>query len=143
MYCHTAPGGYIELVELQPGVFSDDDTIPENSSIVRYLECWNRASAILGIHTPNDKDLQKYAEDAGFGNIEVFVFNEPLSPWPRDQYLKKIGEYMLINNETAFMSYGLAMFTRLLGMSVEEATDICMKAVVDSKNPKIHMYTIW
>lgn len=41
----------------------------------------------------------------------------------------------------AFHAYGLAVFTRTLGMDVEEARDICTKAVAGSMKRKAHMYT--
>jgi hypothetical protein len=143
MYRHTAPGGYIELVEIQSDVWSDDDTIPPGSAILRYIEHLNRASSMLGLRTPNDMEMHKLVQDAGFDDIEVFALKQPLSPWPKEGHLKKIGEYMLVNAETGFMSYGLAMFTRVLRMTLEEATEICRGAVADSQNTKMHMYGIW
>ncbi|RPA90331.1 S-adenosyl-L-methionine-dependent methyltransferase [Choiromyces venosus 120613-1] len=141
MYRHTAPGGFVEIVELQPGIYSDDNTIPPNSGIRVFFEHWYKATAQVGIRTPNDVDLHKYLQDAGFQDIQVYALKEPLSPWPKDPHLKKIGQYMLLNAETGYMSYGLAFFTRILGMSVEEVTKVCRAAVRDSYDTKVHMYS--
>jgi hypothetical protein len=143
MYQHTAPGGYVELVELQSSLSSDDNSIPENSPINTFFSLWHQASSRIGIHTPNDMELYKYCEDAGFEDIRVYVLKQPCSPWPMDPMLKKVGQYMLLNVETAYMSYGLAMFTRVLGMTVEEATRICAEVARESMNINIHIYSIW
>ena len=45
-----------------------------------------------------------------------------------------------MNSETSFEAYGLALFTRVLGMSGEEARAMCLRAQRDLKNKNIHVY---
>jgi hypothetical protein len=50
----------------------------------------------------------------------------------------------VLNSETAYHSYGLALFTRFLGLSVEEATGICDAAreatMHRGRKEKVHDY---
>lgn len=64
----------------------------------------------------------------------------PSGPWPKDQKMKEIGYWVLVNTETSFEAYGLALFTRILGMSGEEARDLCTHAHRDCNNKHIHVY---
>lgn len=63
-----------------------------------------------------------------------------MGPWPKDRRLKDIGYWTLMNSETSFEAYGLALFTRVLGMSGEEARAMCLRAQRDLKNKNIHVY---
>jgi hypothetical protein len=49
---------------------------------------------------------------------------------------------MAINAETALEAYTLALFTRVLGMSIEEVRGLCEGAIEDVKNLNIHAYNI-
>lgn len=54
--------------------------------------------------------------------------------------MKEIGYWVLMNTETSFEAYGLALFTRVLGMNGDEARDLCIRAQRDSSNRHIHVY---
>jgi len=64
----------------------------------------------------------------------------PWGPWPKDPRMKEIGYWALLNSEYSFEAYGLALFTRVLGMSGEEARELCTRAQRDLKNKHIHVY---
>ena len=46
----------------------------------------------------------------------------------------------MLNGESAFHAYGLASFTRVLGMSSQEAEEICNAAVESMSNRDCHLY---
>jgi hypothetical protein len=46
----------------------------------------------------------------------------------------------LLNCETGFESYGMAAFTRVLGMEDEKASAICEAASAASRNKNYHVY---
>lgn len=66
----------------------------------------------------------------------------PTGPWPKDPKMKELGYWALINSESSFEAYGLALFTRVLGMGGEEAKDLCIRAGRDSSNGHIHLYVV-
>lgn len=65
---------------------------------------------------------------------------QPFSPWPSDRQLKRIGQCVLLMVESAFEAYGLALFTRVLGMDAKEAAELCDGARRDALNKRIHAY---
>jgi hypothetical protein len=82
-------------------------------------------------------------EDAGFEDIHYETFKIPLGTWPADKKLKEKGAYLLLNAETAaFDAFGTGLFTRELGMTLEEANEIIEGAGRDARNRKIHSYNV-
>lgn len=81
-------------------------------------------------------------EEAGFVDIHYETMKLPLGTWPADKKQKEKGAYLLLNAETAFDAFGTGLFTRELGMSVDEAREIVEGAGRDSKNRKIHSYNV-
>lgn len=49
---------------------------------------------------------------------------------------------ILLNGETAFHSYGLAPFTRIMGLSVDEANRVCSAAYESLQDKRIHRYNM-
>jgi hypothetical protein len=69
------------------------------------------------------------------------MYKLPLGLWAADRKMKEIGAYLLLNAESAYDAFGMALFTRELGMTVEEAREIVTGAEKDSRNKKIHAYS--
>ncbi|KAF8248379.1 S-adenosyl-L-methionine-dependent methyltransferase [Wilcoxina mikolae CBS 423.85] len=139
MYRCTKPGGYVELAEGGGIMFSDDGT-GENGT-KRYLEFLSEAmvksgrpSSILPEH------LKGYLEGAGFVDIKTKSVKQPWGPWPKDTHLKYVGAMILVASESGAGAYGMAAFTRILGMSTEEAERVCDEALKAVKNKNNHMY---
>jgi hypothetical protein len=141
MYKHTRPGGYCELADLAFTVHTDDNTMPDDSPVKIYFELLEKAMNEAGRPGYTGAQLEKFLRDAGFVDIVVTSFKQPMGPWPKKKNLKMAGGLALASNETAFHAYGLAVFTRTLKMSVEEAERICSAAVKESMNRRAHMYT--
>lgn len=57
--------------------------------------------------------------------------------------MKELGRYALLNHETSLEVSGLALFTRELGLSKDEAIGICSNAVEELKKwGEIHVYNM-
>jgi hypothetical protein len=82
-----------------------------------------------------------------------------VGPWPKDTRLKNIGALVLLNCQTGglnpaslsadwklmgwsegFHAYGMAAFTRILGMDKEEADMICGNAYKAVRNKNYHLH---
>ena len=64
----------------------------------------------------------------------------PLGTWPADKKQKDIGVYTLITTEHGFESFGMALFTKTLGMEAPEAVELIEGAKKESRGKKIHSY---
>jgi hypothetical protein len=92
---------------------------------------------------PPDLDfLQHLLKSAVFEDVQALKAKEPVGPQPKDPRLKRVGAMVLLHSETFFDSYGMAAFTRVLGMDAEKAKDICTHAAQAARHKNYHMYGV-
>ena len=65
----------------------------------------------------------------------------PIGVWPKNPKLKEIGRYERAQVLDAVESYTLAMFTRVLGRSLQEAQVIMERVKCEMVDPTLHLYT--
>ncbi|KAI5811872.1 S-adenosyl-L-methionine-dependent methyltransferase [Pyronema omphalodes] len=137
----TTPGGYVELCEYSITANCDDGTMKPDNGAKIYIEYLREAMIRMGRPPPELESMKLLLETAGFEEVHVFEVKEPLGLWPKDARQKKIGAMSLLNGETGTESYGMAAFTRVLGMEVDKAREICDAAVAAARNKNYHMYS--
>ncbi|KAI5780130.1 S-adenosyl-L-methionine-dependent methyltransferase [Geopyxis carbonaria] len=146
MYAATRPGGWVEVVELQTdGVHSDDDTIPHtNPAVLGVFKLAHAALQKAGIEAPDGATLRRYAQEAGFVDVQLIALKQPFGPWPQDPQLKRAGAFFLMMADTVFEAYNLALLTRVMGMSTEEAKKMFEAGRREFFDKRIHMYNyLW
>ncbi|KAI5812899.1 S-adenosyl-L-methionine-dependent methyltransferase [Pyronema omphalodes] len=139
-YRSVKPGGYLELVELGQITYSDDGSMKDDNPIKIHFETMKRAMEKIGRPPQDTENMKRKLEEAGFVDVKVVRAKQPIGPWPRDKALKRTGAMVLLACETGFHAYGMAAFTRILGMSTEEADRLCTEAVAACRNKKYHIY---
>lgn len=72
--------------------------------------------------------------------VETTV-KQPLGPWAKDPDIKKAGAMALLGGESGYHAYAMQMFTRVLGMSAEEADKMCTNAFKSVCNKNVHVYS--
>lgn len=152
------PGGYIEVAEYDMGLFSDDGTFPEELWLWKFYDLVNKAANKNGIFysfLPLNyrywqvkgrafqvvSNVESLLNNAGFEQPDYRMYKLPLGLWAADPKMKEIGAYVLLNSESAYDAFGMALFTRELGMTVDEARQIVAGAERDCRNKKIHAYS--
>jgi hypothetical protein len=136
----TAPGGYVEFCEADMNIYSDDGTMKEDNPFKIYAD--SLRSALIKMDRP-PRDMKYYEnllKSAGFVDIQTSFGKEPVGPWAKDPRMKKIGAMQLLHCETVYESYGMAAFTRVLGMDPKDAKAICDGARSASNNKNFHTY---
>jgi|SRR5690606_8567242 len=133
------PGGFVELQETHiTGAFSEDKTI-EASVIPKYSEALAEASVKLGRRMDIAPELFAITKKAGFADASQVILKSPMGVWPKNKRLKEMGAVgREIFNVGGAESYGLALLTRILGWSVEDAKGLCDQFKRDINNVKIH-----
>jgi SAM-dependent methyltransferase len=139
-YDNLSPGGWIELQEFETWMFTDDNTFPEKSNLVHWLEELDRASKIYGAHMNVAELHGPRLKEAGFINVKDDVYKIPMNPWPKDSKLKELGRYEMVAIVNAVEPYCLALFTRVLGMSNEAVQTLLVGVRDELRNPNIHVY---
>ncbi|CCX09223.1 Similar to Demethylmenaquinone methyltransferase; acc. no. Q9RRT0 [Pyronema omphalodes CBS 100304] len=138
-YQVTKPGGYVELAELSLQLNSDDNT--NGPALLKWMNLVQEACDKIGRPGVTEDILRSRLEDAGFVDVVVQTFKQPYGPWAKDERNKKIGAMTILAAEAGTEGYGMALFTRILGMSSEEAKEICKAAVKDLRNKNYHSYS--
>jgi len=64
-----------------------------------------------------------------------------LGTWAADKKQKDMGAFTLLTTEHGFESFGMALFTRILGMEVPEAKELIAGAKKESRSKDIHSYS--
>ena len=85
--------------------------------------------------------LDRFILNAGFGKVNHEELKVPLGTWPADKKQKDIGAFTLLTTEHAFESFGMALFTRTLGMETSEAMELIAGAKKESRSKRIHSYS--
>src|SRR5690606_5208364 len=137
IYTHLKPGGYIEIHDYETHeLFCDDGTYKYESALAEYYRNIEAGMKKLGLFITWDSAPDRLRA-AGFENVSVTKINCPISPWAKDPKKKEQGAISLSTIEVALESYGLALFTRVLGMAESEAKDLMARALKDANNMRI------
>lgn len=129
----------MQLVESAVTIHSDDNTVAKDSPLQIYFTKFGEALELAKIPDPSEH-LKKYAEDAGFINVECHQKKLPWGAWPKDPKQKELGRWTLAVLETGFKAYGLALFNRYLKMNEESAEELCNAAFRNLYDRRVHAY---
>lgn len=144
-YDNLNPGGTIELQDIVYPMFSDDDTLPEDSALKRWGVLLNEGFRGNGRPMDTVFGYERQLADAGFVDVGVVREKWPTNHWPRDKKYKQIGIWNLENLLTGLGSLSLAIFTRPksekgLGWSKEEVEILLAGVRRDLRDTSIHAY---
>ena len=129
----------VQLHEVSLPFYSDDNSVPPGGSLQKYQENLLKAVRLAGVQDVTPQ-LEGYLLDAGFTDVRVVVKKLPLGPWAKDKKKKELGMWGLAISEEGLRAYGLALFTRQLGLSPEEATALCDGAFAELSRRQVHTY---
>lgn len=132
----------MELTELAMSAHCDDGTMTPDNALKLHIDYLYESLVKMGRPPPDLDFLQNLLKSAGFEDVQALKAKEPVGPWPQDPRLKRAGAMVLLHSETFFDSYGMAAFTRVLGMDAEKAEDICTRAAQAARNKNYHMYGV-
>jgi hypothetical protein len=79
-------------------------------------------------------------EKIGFVEIGHEEFRWPFNTWPKEAKYKDIGRWHCANLDMGLEAFSLALFTRVLGWTKEEALLLCSQVRKDIRNTKMHAY---
>lgn len=136
----TKPGGYVELAEVSGALGSDDDSVPPAHPLKLTWDHLMCAMRLTGHDMVEPHTLAERLTKAGFIGVKSFRIKQPFGGWPHDARLKAIGEMSLLNIHLDLEAYCLAAFTRVLGMSKDDATALLREAAARASDKGMHAY---
>ncbi|KAJ5913420.1 hypothetical protein N7504_002303 [Penicillium tannophilum] len=140
VYDHLKPGAYFEIQESALWAWSDDDTVKLDSPFIQYLQALEVASHKAGRDLNVYFKLRDWLIAAGFEDVQQFTYFLPYAPWPQDPHLKDLGRYMLAMTEKAVESYGLRLFTTVLGWGTEPSQILNAAVRQQMRDKSMHAY---
>lgn len=136
IYDHLKPGGYVELQEADgEGYYSEDGTFAKDGGFAIFLDMLVKASAASGRPYVVAKTFEGLMKEVGFVDVEHSRYKLPLGTWPKNKKMKQLGAYGLALASAATEAYGLALCTRVMGLTEQKSKEF-MKAAVDQISDK-------
>ncbi|KAK3400626.1 S-adenosyl-L-methionine-dependent methyltransferase [Sordaria brevicollis] len=116
------PGGWIEHLETEGHVDSEDGTIHDKTALSQWDVIWKEGGRRSGNPVEIlEKNLQaRGMEEAGFTNIKVTDYKTPCSPWPQDPKQKELGLFIYAVFTMDLEGVMQFMFNNIMGWSPEE-----------------------
>lgn len=134
------PGGWWESVETVVEILSDDDSVPKDADVLRWVnvmrDACERAPATFDVAGK----MEKWCKDAGFVEVTQKIFKIPLGPWPKDKHEKTVGSYNLANMLNACEGFSLHLLTKFADLELNEVQELVGKVQADLRNRKFHSY---
>lgn len=82
-YDNLTPGGVLECFESRLRFESDDDSIPKNGALEKWVSALGESTRLAGFEDIPPK-LEGYIKEAGFVDVKLVIKEMPLNPWPKD-----------------------------------------------------------
>ncbi|KAI5803378.1 S-adenosyl-L-methionine-dependent methyltransferase [Peziza echinospora] len=143
IYKHLAPGGIVEMKDINTNFFSDDNSLKPDDPISEWQDNCNTAAERIGRLIAAGPLLKSHLTLAGFEDVTETVVKTPLGMWPSDPKEKEIGMYMREMMVEGVDGLSIGLFTRILGWSPEKTLTFTAEVKKSFKNKRNHIYTNW
>ncbi|KAH7137874.1 S-adenosyl-L-methionine-dependent methyltransferase [Dactylonectria macrodidyma] len=122
IFRYLAPGGYVELQEIDVIMKSDDGTLTEDHTLGKWTKLLEEAAAKLGRPYEQTDKFKEIMAEVGFTDIVETRFKWPTNSWAKDKKYKELGLWSNENMNLALESLTMAPFTRGHGWSRQRST---------------------
>lgn len=137
------PGGWIEQMELDVRVYSDDGTLKKEHQLdgwgAMFIRCSERAGRSLRTH----ETMRRAIEEAGFVDVHEERYKIPIGPWARDTTLKEAGHLQHGHWNAGLEGWAMWLLTHFgepEPWTKEEVQLYLAKVRKELNNPHIHAY---
>jgi SAM-dependent methyltransferase len=139
-FAATKPGGWIELQDATFPPRCDDDSMPDTCALSRWSDMMIEAGQKSGRGVNAAQQYKQWLEEAGYVDCVEIIYKWPMNPWPKDETAKELGKWSLINMLDGVHGFTVALFTRVLGKTLEETETFLVDVKKDVEDKKIHSY---
>ena len=134
-----APGGYFELQDPCMPMRSDDGTL-KGTSLDEWQTLIIGALKTMGRNLSDSVNWGSYMREAGFVDIVEKRYYWGTNPWVRGEKRKLQAAWCQQNLLDGLNAMSMALFTRVLGWSMERIEVLLAGVRNDLKDRKIHAY---
>ncbi|CCE28843.1 uncharacterized protein CPUR_02532 [Claviceps purpurea 20.1] len=138
-YRCCAPGGWVESLEYEAEICSDDGSTNLEPVLASYGELFRQAGEVMKRPLFVHEILPQALEEAGFIDKRVVRYKIPIGPWAKDPKSAEVGRFTREALENDLQGY-----TQMLWQSVQKPEDeyhvwlASMRKAI--RNPKVHSY---
>lgn len=112
------PGGYLEQVETSVVAKSDDGST-DHTHMEQAGNLALEAAAKFGKSLKTVDEMEGNMVKAGFVDVKTHYFKLPIGSWPKDKYLKTLGQYQRLVCEESIEMWVMRLWTSVLGVCVD------------------------
>ncbi|KAK2018772.1 methyltransferase domain-containing protein [Colletotrichum eremochloae] len=146
-YENLEPGGYLELQDNMFPLQCQDGSMSDNYAPYKWSKLLVEGMTKAGRSITVAASFKQMLEDAGFVDVEERRAIWPFNPWPKDERLKTIGAWSQASTLMGIEGISMAIFTRVLDWSPEEATLFCADVRKEHKKIGVQgyydVYSVW
>ncbi|KAI9926293.1 hypothetical protein MW887_004057 [Aspergillus wentii] len=142
-YDALEPGGWIEQMELDVRVYSDDGSLKKDNQLwgwgSLFIRCSERAGRSLRTH----ETMRGAIENAGFVDVHEEKYKIPIGAWPKDKLLKEAGRLQYAHWNAALEGWAMWLLTHFgepEPWTKEEVHVFLAKVRAELRDPHIHAY---
>lgn len=135
---NTSPGGYAEFQDFNLLYYSEDGSLTEESSTVRWCKALLGAAEAIGRDPCPGPKLEGWLKDAGFADVTHRKFKIPIGAWPKDPKLKEIGLFNITQILDGLEGFSLRLMCDVLGWQKDEVTVLLAGVRKELKSPHVH-----
>lgn len=142
-YKNMVPGGWIESLESDINVKSDDGSLDPNSQLAAWGGLLTGCAKVSGRSLLSPAERRAMLEKAGFINIQEKEYKLPLGGWPKHPTYKDAGHVNLQQWRSGLEGWGMWMLTKFAQptpWSPDEVRVLVAKLKRELDNPKLHAY---
>ena len=119
-FAALAPGGWLELQDLNFPVRCDDGSAGPDSPLMRWSRTMMAGARRFGVDLAVSNAFPALLAETGFVNIASETHAWPVNRWPRDRQMKELATWVHQNFLQGLQGFSMAYFVRALGWSLED-----------------------
>lgn len=84
---HTKPGGWVEFVDLDMNLYSNDGSLSDDNPLSKWNKNILKAARMMGREPNPGPLLSGFLQDAGFASVKEQIYSLPVGTWAKDNSL--------------------------------------------------------
>ncbi|KAK1755495.1 S-adenosyl-L-methionine-dependent methyltransferase [Echria macrotheca] len=132
------PSGWAEFQDFDLQYYSEDASLSPSHPLLIWISTLLDAARLLGRDPNPGSKLEGWVRAAGFVSVRHRRFRIPIGAWPRDERLKTVGAWNLMQIENGLEGLSMRLFTGVLKWEEEDVRVLLDKVRRDLRDPRIH-----
>lgn len=138
-YQNLRPGGWVEFQDYVVKLRAVDDSL-RGTALERWSDLVIEGVRRMGKNANACLRYKTQLQEAGYVDVREERFALPGNPWARGEDQKILGTMQMENILDGLHGFSIGLFTKMLGMSVQEVELLLVDVRKDLRNTKIHFY---